>query len=224
MVFNPGGPGGSGTQWVAAEARAGGMFGRPVRERYDIIGLDPRGVGTSKPVVRCDPALWNSPVALFPESPAAYEALEDKYAAFGRSCQRMTGPLLAHMDTVSVARDLEVLRQRLAEGKLNFLGLSYGTEIGQEYARRYPGNLRRLALDGALVHSLQASTLNENESVAYERTLEQFAAWCRTADACALRGKDPLAAFSALVKRADSAPIPAPACRRGPVLPPRGHR
>ncbi|MFF7183173.1 alpha/beta fold hydrolase [Streptomyces sp. NPDC008121] len=213
LVFNPGGPGAAASAWLAFEAGEGGVFSKGVRDRYDIIGFDPRGVGMSTPAVRCDPGLWNKPVSLFPSSPAAYARLEAKYAAFGESCLRMTGPLLAHLDTVSVARDLEVVRERLGEGKLSFLGLSYGSEIGEEYARLFPRHVSRLALDGALVHSLPAVVLHENESVAYERSLERFAQWCRKAAECALRGRDPLAVFSNLVARADKAPLPAPDCR-----------
>ncbi|PRH78598.1 hypothetical protein C6N75_14040 [Streptomyces solincola] len=215
LVFNPGGPGGSGTQWVATEAAKGGMFGKDVRSRYDLVGFDPRGVASSRPAVRCDNEIWNSPrVSLFPTSAEQYEQMADKYERLGRSCLELTGPAVRFMDTVSVARDLEALRNAVGEGKLNYLGLSYGTEIGQQYSQLYPENVRRMVLDGALVHSLEASSFNENESVAYEATLGRFAQWCARSTDCALKGRDVLAAFSELVRKADAEPIPAAVCAK----------
>lgn len=214
LVFNPGGPGGSGTEWVAAEAEKGGLFGTPVRERYDLIGYDPRGVATSEPEVRCDPALWNEPrVSLFPSSEAAYDDMVAKYAEFGASCLELTGPALRFMDTVSVARDLDAVRQALGESELTYLGLSYGTEIGQTYTQLFPENVGRMVLDGALEHSLPATVFNENETVAYESALRRFADWCGRGAECALRGEDVLKVFSDVVAAADRNPVPAADCR-----------
>jgi len=211
LVFNPGGPGGSGTEIVYGESVGAGFFSEGVRQHFDLIGLDPRGVGLSDPV-RCDPAIFNDRVTLFPTDAAGYRRLVAHNRAFGESCRRLTGPLFGHVDTLSAARDLEVLRQALGEGPLNYLGLSYGTQLGSTYASLYPHRIRVMALDGALPHSLPATTLFADEENAYATELQRFAGWCARTTTCALHGRPVLPLFDRLVARADRDPIAAPGC------------
>jgi pimeloyl-ACP methyl ester carboxylesterase len=182
-----------------------------VREHFDLIGMDPRGVGSSTPV-RCDPGIWNDVVSWFPDDEETFIELRDHYRSFGESCLQMTGPLLNHLDTTSVARDLEAVRLALDEGKLNFLGLSYGSQLGTAYAELYPENIRVMVLDGALDHSQQASAMLADEAGAYEDAFNRFARWCEGAAKCALHGQDVGAFFDDLVRQADAQPIPAPDC------------
>jgi pimeloyl-ACP methyl ester carboxylesterase len=121
--------------------------------------VDPRGVGLSSPV-RCDPALLNRVVPVFPKNEAEFRQVVERNQALGRSCRRLTGPLLDHVDTVSAARDLEMLRRALGQGKINYLGLSYGSQLGATYAELFPERIRTLALDGALDHALPAVACN----------------------------------------------------------------
>jgi pimeloyl-ACP methyl ester carboxylesterase len=116
------------------------------------------------------------------------------------------------VDTRSVARDMEALRRALGDGKLNFLGLSYGAEIGTLYAQLYPKRIRVMALDGILDHSISTHTLFADDTAAYEDTLNRFAAWCAQAVDCPLHGRDVLSLFDALVARADQQPIAVPQC------------
>ncbi|MFE9575564.1 alpha/beta hydrolase [Nocardia sp. NPDC006044] len=212
LVFNPGGPGIAGTEYVAAEAAQPGVFPAGLRQRFDLIGYDPRGVGTSRPSVRCDSTLPHH-TNQFPSSQTEFDDLVAANRAFGTSCRQGTGDLLDHVDTVQVARDLEALRRRLGGAPLNYLGLSYGTEIGAEYARLFPDQSRTLALDGALVHSQPAGTMSYYESIAFEDSWNRFARWCRTAADCVLREQDPSSILDDLVARAKQQPIPAPHCR-----------
>ena len=134
-IFDPGGPGGSGTRLIALEALGNPpAFTSGVRDDYDLIGFDPRGVGLSDPI-RCSAALFNQPIDYFPQTGSAFRRLVAHNRALGRSCERNSGPLAADDDTISVARDLDAVRAALGEPTLNFLGLSYGTEIGALYAR-----------------------------------------------------------------------------------------
>src|SRR4051812_19632054 len=107
LFFDPGGPGGSGTQIVYAESLGFSLFSAATREHFDLIGVDPRGVGLSSPV-RCDPAVLNRQVPVFPKNEAEFRRVVERNQALGRSCRRLTGPLLEHVDTVSAARDLEL--------------------------------------------------------------------------------------------------------------------
>ncbi|MEV5880216.1 alpha/beta hydrolase [Streptomyces sp. NPDC052101] len=213
LFFDPGGPGGSGTQFVQAESLGAHVFSAATREHFDVIGLDPRGVGLSSPV-RCDPALLNRQVSLFPKDEAGFRHLVARNKALGRSCRRLTGPLLEHVDTVSAARDLEALRQALGEGKLNYLGLSYGSQLGATYAELFPNRIRTLALDGALDHSLSTVPLFKDESHAYEDSLNRFFDWCAQTTSCALHGTEVGRLFDTLVAAADHRPIPAPTCAK----------
>jgi pimeloyl-ACP methyl ester carboxylesterase len=214
LVFDPGGPGASGTYLVYKQAQGAPLFTPAVRRRYDLIGLDPRGVGLSDPL-RCSYRLFDQRVDLFPRDEHQFAALIRHNRALGRSCLKDSGPLAAHVDTRSVARDFDAIRRELGQPRLDYLGLSYGTEIGTEYAALYPRRVGRMALDGVLAHSLSQAAMVREESAAYATEFTRFAAWCDHSSACVLRGHDPLGSFGRLAEAADKTPIPAPGCRSG---------
>jgi pimeloyl-ACP methyl ester carboxylesterase len=215
LIVNPGGPGGAGSDVVAVEAAGQHLWHPALHRRFDLIGMDPRGIGLSTPV-RCDPAIYNRIVSFAPRSRAQFRRLDKHVRALGKSCLRRTGPLLRHVDTVSVARDMERLRRALGDGQLNFLGLSYGAEIGTLYARRYPTRIRTMALDGILDHGLPLTTIFSDNARGYEDALTRFAAWCAEETSCALHGRDVLGLYDELVRRADQQPIPARECANQP--------
>ena len=215
LIVNPGGPGGAGSDVVAVEAAGMHLWHPALHRRFDLIGMDPRGIGLSSPV-RCDPAVYNRIVSFAPRSRAEFRRLDTHIRALGKSCLRRTGPLLRHVDTVSVARDMELLRRALGDGKLNFLGLSYGAEIGTLYAQRFPTRIRTMALDGILDHGLPLTTIFSDNARGYEDALTRFAAWCADEPSCALHGRDVLALYDELVRRANGQPIPAPECANQP--------
>jgi pimeloyl-ACP methyl ester carboxylesterase len=210
LIINPGGPG-SASIAVAVEAAGGHLWHPALHQHFDLIGMDPRGIGMSTPV-RCDPALYSRPVAPLPTTQAGFDQLTGWAGAFGASCLRMTGPLLGHVDTGSLARDMERLRRALGEGKLNFLGLSYGSHLGSLYAELYPKRIRVMALDGIANHSISNHALFTDTTTAYEDTFNRFVAWCAQTSSCALHGRDAAAVFDGLVAQADRQPIPAPGC------------
>ena len=153
LVFNPGGPGGSAAQFVVLQALGfGKIFSNSTTGHYDIVGLDPRGVGISTPL-KCDPQLYNARGNTYTTEASEFERLISSNKDFGESCREQTGDLFYHLDTVSVAHDVEALRTALADGPLNWLGVSYGTQIGSTYADLYPHNVGRMVLDGNLDHS-----------------------------------------------------------------------
>lgn len=211
LIVNPGGPGGEGTSVVALEAAGAHLWDPALHRRFDLIGMDPRGVGTSTPI-QCDPAVYNQPVSLFPHTAAEFDQVTSWASALGESCLKLTGPLLGHVDTGSVARDMERLRRALHDGKLNFLGLSYGSHLGSTYAELYPHRIRAMALDGIANHSTTINTLFAQTALAYEDSFNRFAAWCERTTSCALHGRDVAVMFDSLVARADVQPIPAPGC------------
>ena len=114
---------------------------------------------------------------------------------------------------------MEALRRALGDGKLNFLGLSYGAHLGSAYAELYPRRIRTMALDAIANHSSSVNTLFSDAAATYEDTLDRFAAWCAQTSSCPLHGRDVLALFDSVVQRADQQPIPAPECADGSCRP-----
>jgi pimeloyl-ACP methyl ester carboxylesterase len=116
LIINPGGPGG--VAWVTlllqlqAEAAGAerGIVSKAVREKYDLIGLDPRGVGLGQPI-KCDDSMLKDRPDIVIDSQDDWDKLEAWNRMYGQSCQAMSGDLLGYVDTVSVAKDFELFRQ-----------------------------------------------------------------------------------------------------------------
>ncbi|GAA2723638.1 alpha/beta hydrolase [Cellulomonas aerilata] len=150
LFVNPGGPGDSGVDYVPGFAFA---IPAAVRERFDIVGFDPRGIAGSTPV-RCfggaPDVPWGDPLAPYPETGAE----EDRFIAEDRrvvhACRENAGPILRHMSTADVARDLDLLRQAVGDEQLTYVGYSYGSFLGQTYANLFPDRVRALVIDGVI--------------------------------------------------------------------------
>ncbi|KAI0118336.1 Alpha/Beta hydrolase protein [Nemania sp. FL0031] len=211
LFFNPGGPGGSAVDNVYFISRLPSSSLYQITQRYDLVGIDPRGAGYSTPM-RCNPDLWNERVKTAVTDEVEFKALVQHYKAIGESCANMTGPLIHHLDTVSVAKDHEVVRQILGADKFNFIGLSWGTQIGIAYAELFPGTVGRMAIQGIVDHSEAATTAVQTMSTGYEATMHKFFDWCQANETCALHGQDPRAVLESVVAKAHENPIPAPGC------------
>jgi pimeloyl-ACP methyl ester carboxylesterase len=212
LFFNPGGPGGVASEFITATAQGDPVLGEKLNEYFDLIGPDPRGMGTSTPI-RCDPDLWNKRVPVFPKTESEWQELVAYNEELGNSCRNLTGLLFEHVDTLSVAKDFEAVRVALGGEKLNFLGLSYGTQLGATYAELYPQNIRAMVLDGNMDHSQSETSSLVDESSTYETVLGRFAEWCTRNSTCALYERDVLQIFDDLVTTATKSPISAPACK-----------
>lgn len=196
ILANPGGPGAAGLDLVNFP-----LFSERLRARFDLIGMDPRGVGESTPI-KC-PSAWNG-TTLQPQNAAEFDQLKKANADYYQACKQTTGDLIDHVDTVSVVRDVEAVRKALGEKKLNFVGLSYGTAIAAEYARLYPNNSRALVLDGVLEYQQSALSFVKSGMVAAEDGLSRFASACQSDAGCALYGQEPLAVFDQTVQKANA--------------------
>ncbi|KAI1385698.1 Alpha/Beta hydrolase protein [Hypoxylon trugodes] len=211
LIYNPGGPGGAATAFCGYQLQGKPIFGEALTSHFDIICPDPRGIGTSSPI-SCDPDLWNQRQTLFPEDSASFQQMIEHNRAFGQSCLDRSGDIVKHVDTISVARDMEAIRIALNDGKLNWLGISYGTMIGAQYAELFPENIRVMALDGNVDHSAPEIYTTMGEALTYEDELNRFFNWCTKNETCALHGQDVARLYDELVQQADSTPIPAPGC------------
>ena len=195
LFMNPGGPGGSGVDNVGAMATT--TFAG-VQKAYDIIGFDPRGVGSSTAITCSTDAEAKAMEGVSPVdgagAPVAFEkratVMSERFKQLEADCASRTKPteLLDHVDTVSVARDLDVLRALSGDQKLNYTGFSYGTYLGATYAELFPANTGRLVLDGALDPSLTYNERRQGQALGFERALRNYVAWCQSGQSCPLSG------------------------------------
>ena len=196
---------------LAAQALGYDIFGEALVNNFDIIGVDPRGIGLSQPVM-CDPKAFNAPWPKFPQSEAAFNDLVRYNEAFWKSCLEQTGPLLGHIDTLSGAKDMEAVRKAMGTSELNYLGISYGTVLGSQYANLYPNNFRTMALDADVDHSQPLLDLWAAEVITYETELKRFFDWCDSNSTCPLHGRNITQIWTELIDSALENPIPAPGC------------
>lgn len=190
LLVNPGGPGGSGYDFIADSLDY--AVGEPLKERFDIVGFDPRGVGRSSAVTCYDAAQMDDYLyGIVPAergSDAWVEAVGTAAAAFGEACSENTGELLGEVDTVSAARDLDLLRAILGDEQLNYLGYSYGTFLGATFADLYPDKVGRLVLDGAIDPSASEAEVSEAQAVGFEQALRAYLEDCLSTAECPFDG------------------------------------
>jgi pimeloyl-ACP methyl ester carboxylesterase len=191
VLVNPGGPGASGFDIVAQSIDF--AVSKRLQQAYDIVGFDPRGVNRSS-AVSCsdDPSELDDFIyAITPGVIGSDEWIataEADNAAFGAECLKHTGELLGYVDTVSAARDLDLLRAILGDEKLNYLGFSYGTLLGATFAELYPDKTGRLVLDGALDPTSTAFDVSATQAEGFESALRAFLEDCAGADDCPFTG------------------------------------
>ncbi len=151
LFVNPGGPGGSGVDFVQ---QAAASIPPAIRARFDVLGFDPRGVARSDPAT-CFPtaeqeASFRARSLLFPLTPAEERRFVAESRELGTACATTSPGRFRHISTANVARDLDLLRQAVGDQRLSYLGLSYGTYLGATYARLFPTRVRALVLDGTI--------------------------------------------------------------------------
>lgn len=206
MLVNPGGPGASGIEFASQNVD---LFSA-LTPYFDLVGFDPRGVGSST-AIKCmtdaelDTFNAADPV---PDDAGEMQTLVDESKAMAAGCAQRSGRLLAHVDTVSAARDLDLIRQALGERKLTYFGFSYGTYLGATYAHLYPTHVRALVLDSVLDPNLDETALTEIQAAGFERDLDDYLASCsKSASACPFTTGDPRAELTAFLERMDKTPL-----------------
>ncbi|MFN8584259.1 MAG: alpha/beta hydrolase [Dehalococcoidia bacterium] len=206
LLSNPGGPGGSGIEFMRGWSR---ILDGDIRDRFDLVSFDPRGVGDSSPLLCHDDA--RDLIGLEPEPSTADEWSEVRRAlrAFADLCAERGGAVLPHLGSVDVVRDIDRIREALGEQQITYVGYSYGTVLGALYAELFPQRVRAMVLDGPVDLSLSPDQLNVTQAVGFERALSHFVADCRERQ-CALarNGRDPGAALQQVVEAARAHPIP----------------
>jgi pimeloyl-ACP methyl ester carboxylesterase len=186
----------------------------PVRQQYDVIGFDPRGVGESTAVTCYDDADMDAYLFDIPRNPRGTDAWTDellsRHSAFAEACEANSDGILPYITTENAARDMDLLRAVLGDEQLNYLGYSYGTFLGATYAKLYPEKVGRLVLDGAIDPSVSGLDVGITQGIGFESALRAYMADCLTDDGCPFRGTvdEAMADLGALLAGVDRDPIP----------------
>jgi pimeloyl-ACP methyl ester carboxylesterase len=216
LLLNPGGPGSSGVQYAR---NADDVTSDALRERFDIVGFDPRGVGESTPVKCLTDAELDELIAAdaSPDTPAEEQSLSLQSRNFAERCKQRAGRLLPHVHTADAARDMDVLRGVLGDKELYYLGKSYGTFLGATYAELFPRRVGRMVLDGAVDPRTTASESAKVQAAGFDVALNSFVEDCVRRSGCPIGTDVPgaTAKIQQLLTTLDAEPLPA---RGGRVL------
>ena len=191
VIFNPGGPGSSGVDWLKNSATQIGTSNR--RANFNLVGFDPRGVGASEPKITCLDAK-NTDEFLYSGSEFGIGTERDIAATrasikeFTDACLANTGPNLQFVDTASAAKDLDVIRAVFGDEKINYLGFSYGTFLGTMYAELFPERVGAMVLDGAIDPTVTEAEQNISQLVGFDRALKNYLTSCLESQDCPFSG------------------------------------
>ncbi|WP_328353565.1 alpha/beta hydrolase [Mycobacterium sp. NBC_00419] len=207
LVTNPGGPGISGVN----DLRSNREYFEKFTDTYTVVSFDPRGVGGSKPAIRClddtqRRAIFDQPSV--PASQADIDRAKDLAAGIGNACQAQFGDALAHVGTANVARDMDEIRKAMGFDQINYLGYSYGTFLGALYADMFPGKTDRIVLDSVMDPMLDYQEVRHGQAQGMQRSIAAFVDDCLRRADCPLTGPSDqaLQQISGLVRNLDEQP------------------
>lgn len=163
VIFNPGGPGGSGVEDIPLLLQS---LVALIGDSYNIVGMDPRGVSNSGPLLDCfdgkpwvrDYAITQLYANLDPRSDVSISLYYANAGAFGSLCTRNLNETAKYVNTPATARDMLHYAELLAESKgeareeavVNYYGASYGTLLGATFATLYPERVGKFVLDAVV--------------------------------------------------------------------------
>jgi pimeloyl-ACP methyl ester carboxylesterase len=185
MLVNPGGPGGSGLTLSSL----GQYVPNGAGDAYDWIGFDPRGVGSSKPALACDPNYFVGPRPEYiPWNSQIEKTWLQRSKGYADAC-KANGPILQHMTTIDAAKDMDSIRASLGVQQINYYGFSYGTYLGQVYSSLYPQRVRRMVLDSNVDPRKVWYQANLDQDVAFQKNIEIWFGWLAKYDSVYHLGK-----------------------------------
>ncbi len=208
VLFNPGGPGGSGFEFIAYSGAV--IQAQLGLDDFDIVGFDPRGVDRSNGIRCVDDAFMDEHLYLddTPDTPEEEALLEEDGDGFVEGCKANYGDTLQFYSTEATARDMDLIRAAMGDEQISYLGISYGTYLGAVYATLFPERVRAMALDSA--YEPNGDSVEEQyltQIVGFEGAFDDWAAWCEGDADCAFTTADVPARWDALRLQLDEQPI-----------------
>ncbi|MGV9774441.1 alpha/beta hydrolase [Streptosporangium sp. NPDC003464] len=176
LVFNFGGPGGSGVDTLAQAVK---VFST-LRTRYDLVSFDPRGVERSAGVKCGDSKVMDRFTSMdsVATTPAERAAMDKIIKEFATACEQTSGKVLPYVGTVNAAQDMDRLRAALGDRQLNYFGISYGTQLGAVYATKFAKNVGRFVLDAPLDPSVTLKQRTLVQTSGFQQAYESFLKDC----------------------------------------------
>ena len=180
LFLYAGGPGSSGYDWVSSFASSSPQ---EIRDKFDIVGYDPRGVQRSQPVACLNgtgyAAQW-AQVSTRPV-PGAFDTAARLARQWDVACQANSAAMLPYIGTESQARDLDLLRAAVGDPKLTYFGESYATYVGTVYASMFPRRTRALILDAGYDPQKYANdpyAYDYGQYASTDAAMYRFLDWC----------------------------------------------
>lgn len=208
VLYNPGGPGASGFDYVASMGQT--YVDDLQLEEFDFVGFDPRGVDRSSGL-RCqtdkevDKYMYPDST---PDTPAEEVFLQEAHDSFATACNAKYGAKLQFYSTANTARDMDVIRIAMGDEKISYLGVSYGTYLGAVYASMFPDRVRSMVLDAAFEpkgDSIEERYMTQMRG--FEKAMNNWIAWCEKEARCAFQSSDVGARWDALYAKLDNQPV-----------------
>ena len=211
LFVNPGGPGATASDFAGTMAS---ILPSNITEAFDIIGVDPRGTGSS--AIDCGGdfvEIYGQDYSI--DSPEDTTNLLEVSQEYVDGCESAVGDVLPHLGTRDVAHDIDTVRELMGDDQISYLGFSYGTAIGQVYAQDFPENIRAMVLDGVLELGPTGPEIAEEQALGFERALGSFVDNCNDDDNCPL-APDAEGAIEDLIAQVEEEPIPSDSRDLGP--------
>ena len=211
LFVNPGGPGATASDFAGTMAS---ILPSNITEAFDIIGVDPRGTGSS--AIDCGGdfvEIYGQDYSI--DSPEDTTNLLEVSQEYVDGCESAVGDVLPHLGTRDVAHDIDTVRELMGDDQISYLGFSYGTAIGQVYADEFPGNVRAMVLDGVLELGPTGTELAEEQALGFEKALDSFVDDCNADSTCPI-APDAEGAIEELTEMVEEDPIPGGSRDLGP--------
>lgn len=204
VLVNPGGPGGSGVDFVQSGILTSSPFDS-LTENYDVVGWDPRGVGKSNAVTCGGDITGYLHLDSAPDTDAEWQQLDDAATSVSNDCGEADARLLPHISTDDSVRDMEAIRRALGDDKLTYYGFSYGTALGSQYADWFPDKVRAIVLDGVVDPTQDLEGFLAAQTAAFDRQLTAIFNNCGGLSSCPVA--NPAASYDDLAARLETTPL-----------------
>ena len=179
VLINPGGPGGSGIEFLE-DLSASDALPEALREKFDFIGFDPRGIGGSA-AVDCS-EFGTTEINEYLANEQAIDQYVEDLADTASSCEQKYGAYLQQLGSLNVVHDMDAIRRAAAEEKIHYLGYSYGTRLGALYLQTYPENSGHFILDGSMKPESDVEFLTVGAVEAMQESLVSMLEECSSID------------------------------------------